>query len=184
MASLTPLFAAIADHLERHEAWPGFGPVFRKPVTEGSDPSVKGWLATAFASSREPLAMRTHEAMASLRWRQNPTYRDASFLARYAYCELVGPKGHVHVDHVSAGLLALAPGTHYLSHAHPADEVYHLLSGASEWQRGDEPWTHRVPGARIEHPSNVPHAMRARAEPLLALYLWRGAIAEPARLSS
>ena len=179
--TLAPLLTALAQHLERHEPWPGFAPLFRKPATQGSDPFLAGWLTTAFTSVREPLAAMVRDALPSLVWRQNPTYRDAAFLARYAYCELVGPNGHVHADHMSAGLLALAPDTHYPSHAHPAEEVYHLLSGASAWQRGDEPWTQRLPGARIEHPSNVPHTMRASSEPLLALYLWRGAIAAPAR---
>ncbi len=137
--------------------------------------AVGGWIAAAFATAREPLAVRVRDALPALVWQQNPTYRDASFLARYAYCQLV--RG----AHMTAGLLALAPDTHYPAHSHPAEEVYHLLSGTSEWQRGDEPWTRRLPGARIEHPSNVPHAMRALSEPLLALYLWRGAIADPAR---
>jgi hypothetical protein len=185
MTRLVPLYTALADHLERHEPWPGFAPLFRRCSAKGSDPfaersstDVGGWIGAAFATAREPLAVRVRDALPALVWRQNPTYRDVSFLARYAYCELVCGA------HLTAGLLALAPDTHYPAHAHPAEEVYHLLAGKSEWRRGDEPWTHRLPGARIEHPSNVPHAMRALSEPLLALYLWRGAIAEPARLTS
>jgi mannose-6-phosphate isomerase-like protein (cupin superfamily) len=143
---------------------------------------VTRWIAPALIQASEPLARAAYDALPVLRWRQNPNYRDPTFLVGYAYCELLGPDGHARRDDVSAGLLCLAPSIHYPPHAHPAEEAYHVLHGTSEWQRGDEPWVERSAGARIEHPSGVTHAMRALSSPLLALYLWRGAIAEPARL--
>src|SRR5262245_1188623 len=98
MSTLSVLFAAPADPLQRCEPWPDFAPRFRRHATKGSDPSLAGsrggpgdWLAPALASAQEPLARCVHDALPALVWRQNPTYRDAAFLARYAYCELVGP---------------------------------------------------------------------------------------------
>jgi mannose-6-phosphate isomerase-like protein (cupin superfamily) len=69
----------------------------------------------------------------------------------------------------------LGPAAHYPSHAHRAEELYLVLSGTADWQRGDEPFAARRPGAVIIHASSEPHAMQTAQEPLLALYLWRGA---------
>ena len=45
-----------------------------------------------------------------------------------------------------------------------------------------EPWQERPPASVITHASMEPHAMRTGAEPLLAAYLWRDHLHEPARL--
>jgi hypothetical protein len=58
----------------------------------------------------------------------------------------------------------------------PAVELYLVLGGTAEWQRGDEPWRRRPPGAFILHPSRIGHAMRTLEEPLLALYAWHGVL--------
>ena len=39
---------------------------------------------------------------------------------------------------------------------------------------GNGGFVRREAGEVIHHPSNVSHAMRTGAEPLLAIYLWRG----------
>lgn len=56
---------------------------------------------------------------------------------------------------------------------HIAEELYLPLTGGTEW-RMDEGSLSRAAGDVIHHPSNVAHAMRTGAEPLVALYLWRG----------
>jgi quercetin dioxygenase-like cupin family protein len=191
MTEVDALLRAIGEHLARHEPWSEFAEVFQKGTCDAqSDPFVKHlstqtagqWIDAALRSIDSPLAAQLRAALPMLHWRQNPTYTDADFLARYAYCELLGPESVIQDERVTAGLLCLAPETHYPAHSHPAEEVYHVLIGESLWQRGDERWTRRATGARIHHPSRVPHAMRALTEPLIALYLWRGDIAEPARL--
>ena len=128
----------------------------------------------------QPLLDALRPRMLAMPWRQNPTYTDESFLRRYAYCELLGPTGLVPHAKVSVGLLYLAPGTFYPPHAHPAEEAYHLLAGASEWQAGAGVMTPRSPGDRMEHPSGVSHAMRSGKTPMLALYVWRGDLFTPA----
>jgi quercetin dioxygenase-like cupin family protein len=191
MTEVDALLRAIGEYLPRHESWPQFAALFQKGTCDAqSDPSVKHrsdvpageWIGAALSAREELFAALLCDALSALQWRQNPTYADAEFLARYAYCELLGPAGVIRDERLTAGLLCLAPHTHYPAHSHPAEEVYHVLIGESLWQRGDERWTRRAPGARIHHPSRVPHAMRALTEPLIALYLWRGDIAEPARL--
>jgi mannose-6-phosphate isomerase-like protein (cupin superfamily) len=63
-------------------------------------------------------------------------------------------------------------------HAHPARELYLVLSGRALWTAGTLS-TQQNPGAFVFHPSGVAHAMQTAAEPLLALYSWRGDIMTP-----
>jgi hypothetical protein len=96
------------------------------------------------------------------------------FSRNFAHAEIVGPIGPVVSQDLCCGLILMAPHTLYPSHAHSAVELYLVLGGTAEWQRGAEPWARRPPGAFILHPSRIGHAMRSGAEPLLALYAWHG----------
>jgi quercetin dioxygenase-like cupin family protein len=121
-----------------------------------------------------------------LRWVQNPNYVAAppspEFLENYGYSVLAGPGGLVPSEALALGILLLGPGIHYPSHHHPAVEIYVVLSGEAEWQKGREPWRREPPGTVIRHDSMVTHATRALAEPLLAAYVWRGDLATHARI--
>ena len=115
-------------------------------------------------------------------WRQNASYSGADFLDGYAYCEIVGPLGHLRHTDVALGLLLLGPHATYPEHAHPAAEIYAVVAGRAEWRQGDRIWRARVPGERIHHASMEPHAMRTAGEPLLAAYLWQDHLHQGARL--
>jgi hypothetical protein len=125
-----------------------------------------------------------------LSWTQNPNYRRSppspEFLDNYGYAVLAGPADGppalARHDRLAFGILLLGPRTHYPLHHHPAAEIYIPLNNAL-WWRGDGPWREQEPGAVIYHAPNVPHATRATATPLLALYLWRGELATHARLT-
>jgi quercetin dioxygenase-like cupin family protein len=158
--------------------WPAhFAP---RPVTP-STLTVLKWLGVA-ADGAPPgaparLARGIAVAAHALAWRQ--TYRagdvPAGFLERYGWCELLGATGPVPCEALAGGLLLLGPDARYPAHRHAAEELYIPLSGRAEWQRGGGPFVARPPGEAIIHASGEPHAMRTGAEPLLALYLWRGA---------
>jgi len=118
-------------------------------------------------------------------WRQTYGQADvasgaiaADFLARYGWFELIGPRAGRHSNRMACGFLLLGPDTHYPFHSHEAEELYLPLSGTADWRQamGDSngEWRQRVPGALIHHAPFEPHAMRTDADPLLALYLWRG----------
>lgn len=113
-------------------------------------------------------------------WTQNSNYVAApprpGFLDGYGYVEWVGPGRLIDTDLVRVGILMLGPGVLYPSHAHPADEVYHVVAGRARWQRGEGHWRAEPPGAAIHHLPHVVHATATADEPLLALYCWAGDI--------
>ena len=124
----------------------------------------------------EALAQWLARHAGALRWAQTYTEADfgRDFLDRYGWTELVGTRGHFASDIIAAGFLLLGPGVTYPDHHHVAEEIYIPLTPATEWRKGDGAFVARAAGETIHHPSGVSHAMRTGAEPLLALYLWRG----------
>lgn len=92
----------------------------------------------------------------------------------YAYADLVGPDGFISSDEVYIGVSIQAPKTFYPPHVHKSVEVYYVVAGTAEWQRGAEAWVRRAPGTYLLHGSGVCHAMRTADEPLLALTVWLG----------
>jgi hypothetical protein len=120
-----------------------------------------------------------------LEWRQTYTQDDvtsgtihAAFLDRYGWCELIAPRAATRSDRFACGVLLLGPETHYPSHHHEAEELYIPLSGTAAWRQGqgngNGEWRQQRPGTLIHHAGFEPHAMRTGADPLLALYIWRG----------
>ena len=111
-----------------------------------------------------------------LQWRQ--TYGAAdfgeAFLQGYGWSEFIGLRGPVASEQIACGVLVLAPGILYPAHAHAAEEVYLPIAGVAEWQCGAGPFRPVPVGQAVHHASWMPHAMRVGAEPLAALYLWRG----------
>jgi quercetin dioxygenase-like cupin family protein len=94
---------------------------------------------------------------------------------RIAFAELIGPAAPLTAPACRIGFTLMAPDTFYPLHAHPAIELYLVISGHARWTTPD---TDRIapPGDFVLHRSNEPHAMRSFAAPLLALYGWRGDI--------
>lgn len=124
-------------------------------------------------------------AAPALAWRQSYTAAEAgaTFLRNYGWTELLGPRGSAHSMKIACGALLLGPHTFYPTHRHEAEEIYVPLSGTADWRQGDAVWRPCAPGTLVHHRSEEPHAMRTENEPLLALYLWRGAnLSQRARL--
>lgn len=111
-----------------------------------------------------------------LSWRQTYGASDfgVDFLRGYGWSEFIGLRGPVPSETIACGVLLLAPGVSYPSHAHAAEEVYLPISGVAEWQKGVGDFAAVPVGQAIHHPSWTPHAMRTGDQPLAALYLWRG----------
>ncbi len=127
--------------------------------------------AAAIAAAARPFAV-------ALGWRHRfrVDHKLPNFSRSYAYAEIVGPSAPVSSRDMRCGFILMAPHTHYPTHAHSAVELYLVLGGTAEWQRGAEPWARRPPGAFILHPSRIGHAMRTGEQPLLALFAWHGVL--------
>jgi hypothetical protein len=108
-------------------------------------------------------------------WRQTYAAGEVgdAFLRNYGYTEIVGMKS-LPSRRIACGFLILGPSTLYPRHRHEAEEIYIPLRGTARWQQNDAVWRERRPGAVIHHMSDEPHSMQTGAEPLLALYVWRG----------
>lgn len=159
-----------------------------RSANAASAPPVIRWLphiAADVHSFGAPLVTALCRAAPLLAWHQTYTSRelDRSFLQNYAFTEILGPRGARGGERLACGMLLLGPNTLYPPHRHEAEEVYVPLSGTADWQQGDALWRPHAPGALIHHHSEEPHAMRTDENPLLALYLWRGAgLSQHARL--
>jgi hypothetical protein len=112
-----------------------------------------------------------------LTWQQTYTTIEvgAEFLENYGWAEIFGEGSGKGGGRMACGVLLLGPNTLYPQHRHEPEEIYLPLRGTANWQQGDAIWRERPPGTLIHHRSKEPHAMRTNNDPLLALYLWRGA---------
>ena len=153
----------------------------------GSLPVLR-WLARIDANRAgfaDALVAAVCRAAPSLAWRQTYAVGELGrdFLDNYGWSEIIGATGPVASECLACGFLMLGPATHYPRHRHAAEEMYLPLRGTAHWQQGHAPWRELSPGTLIHHAGDEPHAMRTGADPLLALYLWRGSnLAEKARL--
>lgn len=98
--------------------------------------------------------------------------RGAALNAGYAIVRLAGPKGCWFADDVTTAITIQAPNTWYPPHAHKQNEVYGVMGGIAEWQRGAEPWTERPSGDLVYHSSGIRHAIQTRDEPLISFASW------------
>jgi mannose-6-phosphate isomerase-like protein (cupin superfamily) len=81
-------------------------------------------------------------------------------------------RGAVPQKDVIFGVLDLDPGGFYPAHAHPAPEIYFVMSGTAQWTVGDETFVAK-PGMAIYHASNMPHRMvNTGTEPLQTIWFW------------
>lgn len=128
------------------------------------------------AATARPLAKFVADHRSGLHWGQTYTAADFGqhFVDNYGWLEVFGTRGHFVNEAIAGGLLVLGPDIVYPDHHHKAEEIYIPLTGGAEWRKGDGDFVVRQGGEIIHHPSNVNHAMKTGAEPLLALYLWRG----------
>lgn len=110
-----------------------------------------------------------------LAWAQSYSRAQVSerFLARYAWAELVGPRGPIASHTLVCGFLLLGPDIEYPEHAHAPEELYIPLTPGSQWRKDAGPWRARASHEVIHHPPWVSHAMRTGTQPMVALYLWR-----------
>lgn len=113
-------------------------------------------------------------------WQYGYRTMPRSLARKYAFAELLGPRGPVVGSDIVLGLVLFAPGTTYPVHAHEGiTESYVCLSGTSS---ENDAGVH-APGSLIFNPPGQQHRITTgRSAPCLLLYAWTGtrqALAEP-----
>lgn len=163
-------FATVPEADSFLAEWPQLG---RRRVLEPATLPVCRWLE-AMGTEGVIGAIRAYGGR--LQWRQTYGAGDfgAEFLNGYGWSEFIGLRGPMASERIACGVLLLAPGVTYPAHAHEAEEIYLPIHGVADWRQGQGDFAPVPVGQAIHHASWVPHAMRVGAEPLAALYLWRG----------
>ena len=91
---------------------------------------------------------------------------------KYAYCEVLGPRGPVQTDRLILGVVLFAPRTTYPQHSHrDIEESYVAVSGA--WSENDI--AVHAPGSLVlNRPGDEHRITTAEVEPCLLAYAWTG----------
>lgn len=113
--------------------------------------------------------------MPNLAWQHGYKESEISgeLAANFGVADVIGPYGLIFSSSLRLGMVLLGSETYYPPHAHPATEIYYILSGEAEWYAGDKKSLESA-GSMILHQSNEPHAINTGKKPLLAVYTWRG----------
>ncbi len=161
-------------------AWPQhwIAPAPQDAAPHTASRHVSSVLAAGGPASDLRAALRDVAALLPWHYSYPPRADGPDLAAEIAFAELIGPRGWAGSTSIRVGLTLIGPGTYYPAHAHPAVELYAVISGTAEWTACGEA-TLRPPGAWILHQSGTPHAMRTAAEPLLAVYSWTGDLQSP-----
>jgi len=107
----------------------------------------------------------------SLQWyrRSGDCHAESSFFEGHANALIIGATGLVSLPNIVVGVSLLAPHIAYPAHQHPPEELYFVLS-PGQWRQNDGDWWEPGVGGVVYNPSNVWHAMRSDAWPLLAIW--------------
>ncbi|WP_423821889.1 dimethylsulfonioproprionate lyase family protein [Salinisphaera sp. SPP-AMP-43] len=92
---------------------------------------------------------------------------------KYAYCEILGPRGPIVTDRLILGFVLFAPNTTYPQHHHKGiEESYISIAGA--WSENDA--AVYAPGSLILNRAEQEHRITTgELEPCLLAYAWTGA---------
>jgi dimethylpropiothetin dethiomethylase len=129
-------------------------------------------LDQGMGQSTDAITRAVEHVVHALQWEYGYDVMPARLSSRYAFAELLGPRGPVVADDLILGLVLFAPGTTYPTHSHSGiTESYFCLSGAmSENDNGVY-----NPGSLILNPPEQMHRITTGDhEPCLLAYAWVG----------
>jgi hypothetical protein len=170
---------AVGEELRRIDPLIALAETAEPPAAPTHHPAVR-YLATALEGFRDLGALA--ESGPHLPWchgyqphPSRPGLEDC-----LAWVEIIGPDAPLRYPGLGLGFVLIAPHTDYPAHAHPAVELYHIVSGDALWTAGETVEPRRA-GDFILHPSGIPHAMTTAEAPLLTIYTWTGDVMSPSR---
>jgi dimethylpropiothetin dethiomethylase len=128
----------------------------------------------------QSMARALREVRDRLTWELGYERMPRDLARRYAYAEIVGPRGPVPSDTLVLGFVLFAPGTTYPRHDYSdIEESYVSVAGA--WSENDA--AVYAPGSLILNRAGDKHRITTgEVDPCLLAYAWTGgaeALAEP-----
>ena len=118
------------------------------------------------------MARALREVKDTLTWEYGYERLPKALTRKYAYCEILGPKGPVHCETLILGFVLFAPDTTYPQHSHQEiEESYISVAGA--WSENNAAVF--APGSLILNRSGDEHRITTGdREPCLLAYAWTG----------
>ncbi|MFY0633986.1 MAG: cupin domain-containing protein [Vannielia sp.] len=118
------------------------------------------------------LARALGRVAGTLTWEYGYEKVPPALARKYAYCEVLGPRGPVVAERLILGFVLFAPKTTYPQHSHAEiEESYVSVSGA--WSENDA--AVHAPGSLILNGSGHEHRITTdETEPCLLAYAWIG----------
>ncbi len=153
-----------------------YQPPVLKPVTAHLPRS----LDLGERAALESLAQAMRAVRKRLVWEYGYERVPKALERKYAYCEVLGPRGPVPCDNLILGFVLFAPGTTYPQHSHQGiEESYISISGA--WSENNT--AVYAPGSLILNRPEEEHRITTGPnDPCLLAYAWvgePGILAEP-----
>lgn len=118
------------------------------------------------------MARALREVRDALTWEYGYEKVPKALARKYAYCEILGPKGPVLCENLVLGFVLFAPSTTYPQHSHQEiEESYISISGA--WSENNAAVF--APGSLILNRSDHEHRITTGdRDPCLLAYAWTG----------
>lgn len=122
--------------------------------------------------SMQGMARALREVRDALTWEYGYERLPKALSQKYAYCEILGPKGPVQCETLILGFVLFAPSTTYPQHSHKdIEESYISVAGA--WSENNTAVF--APGSLILNRSGDEHRITTGdREPCLLAYAWAG----------
>lgn len=123
-------------------------------------------------AAMQGMARALREVRDELSWEYGYDRMPRSLSRKYAYCDILGPKGPIQADRLVLGFVLFAPGTTYPQHSHQEiEESYISIAGA--WSENNA--AVYAPGSLILNRSGDEHRITTGdLEPCLLAYAWIG----------
>ena len=123
-------------------------------------------------AAMQGMARSLREVRDELTWEYGYERISRSLSQKYAYCEILGPRGPVMCKTLTLGFVLFAPNTTYPQHSHKEiEESYISISGA--WSENND--AVYAPGSLILNRDSHEHRITTgERDPCLLAYAWTG----------
>ncbi len=118
------------------------------------------------------MARALREVSSLLEWEYGYEKLPKTLVKKYAYCEVLGPRGPVLTDNLILGFVLFAPATTYPQHSHPEIEESYI-SVAGSWSENNAAVF--SPGSLILNTPGSKHRITTGdIDPCLLAFAWTG----------